>query len=178
MAFSEGDKLSMGVKAWVYADMTDDSGSNATRVGFVSQWSIRKSIQTTEARCVGVVIPVSIDVMGISVEVSLSGFVPTVDTQKEGTKAIGGGAFSLKYFNPATGNVLDSTNSQKIPYLAIVDETHDKTILSYAKWLTPTAYNESGSAQDYIKCDVTLKGIQTDNGSSYTDFTSTTNSES
>lgn len=172
MAFSEGDKLAMGVKAWVYADMTDDSGANAKRIGFVSQWSIRKSIQTTEARCVGVVIPVSIDVMGISVEVSLSGFVPTVDTQNEGTKAIGGGVFSLKYFNPATGNVLTSTNSQKIPYLAIVDETHDNTILSYAKWLTPTAYNESGSAQDYIKCDVTLKGIQTDNGSDYEDFTS------
>lgn len=172
MAFSEGDKLAMGVKAWVYVNMKEATSSGADRVGFVSQWSIRKSMQTTEARSVGVIVPVSVDIMGISVEVSLSGFIPTLDTLDAKKNAIGGGGFSLKFFNPATENVISSTDSQKIPYLAIVDEAHDNTILSYAKWLTPTAYNESGSAQDYIKCDITLKGIQADNGSEYEEFTS------
>lgn len=170
-SFSEGDKLAMGVKSWVYIGLTDESGADAECVGFVSQWSVRKTIQTTEARCVGEVVPVSIDVMGISTEVSLSGFVPTVATQSEGTGARGGGKFSLKYLNPATKNVLTSTNSQKIAYLAIRDNTH-KEILTVAKWLTPTAYNETGSAQDYVKCDVTLKGIESDNGANYSDFTS------
>ena len=172
--FSEGDKLAMGVKSWVYIDVANENGSAQECVGFVSQWSIRKTIQTTEARCIGEVAPVSIDIMGISTEVSLSGFIPTVATQNEGTSARGGGKFSLKYLNPATDKVLDSTNSQKIAYLAIRDNTH-KEILTVAKWLTPTAFNETGSAQDYIKCDVTLKGIESDNGSNYTDFTSVTN---
>ena len=169
--FSEGDKLAMGTKAWVYVNMREASDSGADKVGFVSQWSVRKTIQTTEARCIGEVAPVSIDIMGVSTEVSLSGFIPTVDTAAAKSNARGGGGFTLKFFNPATKNILTSDNSQKIPYLALKDVTHG-TILSYAKWLTPTGFNETGSAQDYVKCDVTLKGIESDNGSDYEEFTS------
>lgn len=172
MAFSEGDKLNMGTKAWVYVDLSSDSGGNAAKVGFVSQWSMDKNIQTTEARVIGSVVPVSIDIVGISTEVSLSGFIPTKDTLDKGTETSGGGAFSLKYFNPKTGNVLNSTNSQKIPYLAIKDLTHETT-LSEAKWLTPVSYRESGSAGDYTKCDVSLKGIESDNADDYKEFTTT-----
>lgn len=162
----QGDVISQGSNSWIRVDMEDENGSNPVKVGFVQNWNIRKSLQTNEAKCIGELVAVSIDVIGINVDINFSGFIPTKDVVKQGIAVRGGGNYSIKAFNPKCDNLLGTKVVTKIPYIEIYDAKHD-TVLTSAQWLTPTQYNDSGNGTDYIKTDCSFKAIISDNGSDY-----------
>ena len=58
----QGDVLLQGTNNWIRVDMEDENGSNPVKIGFVQNWNIRKDLQTNEARVIGELVPVSIDV--------------------------------------------------------------------------------------------------------------------
>lgn len=168
-----GDVLAQGVNAYVFADLTDDTGSGAVLIGFVDNWSIRKTMNTQEARCVGEILPVSIDVTGIQTQVTLSGFVPSKNLIKSGESVRGSGGevsgvkLSLSSFNPSDENYINGNVITKIAYLDVRDKRYGDAILACVRWLTPQTYSLQGNAQGYTKADLTLAGIGMDNGSDY-----------
>lgn len=162
----QGDILAQGTNTWIRVDMADENGSNPVKIGFVQNWNIRKSLQTNKARVIGEIVPVSIDVTGVDVAVSFTGFIPTKDVATQGITCRGGGNYSVKAFNPKCDNLLDTKVVTKIPYLELYDEKHG-TVINFVKWLTPTGYTESGNGSDYIKTDCTFEAILSDNGSDY-----------
>lgn len=168
-----GDVLAQGVNAYVFADLSDDTGSGAVLIGFVDNWSIRKTMNTQEARVVGEILPVSIDVTGISTQVTLSGFVPskTLIDSGEAVRGAGGEAngvrLSLASFNPADEQYINGNVITKIAYLDVRDKRFGGAILAATHWLTPQTYSLQGNAQGYTKADMTLASIGMDNGSDY-----------
>ena len=87
----QGDVLLQGTNNWIRVDMEDENGSNPVKIGFVQNWNIRKDLQTNEARVIGELVPVSIDVTGISVAVNFTGFIPTKEVASKGINVRGGG---------------------------------------------------------------------------------------
>lgn len=164
----KGDVLAIGTNSWVRVDLSDEAGSNPTKIGFVQSWSVRKNLQTSEARVIGEIVPVSIDVTGISVDVQLSGFMPSKSFLEEGvrTRGDGDGELTLKSLNPDSDTLLTNKTCSKIAYLDIYDEKHG-AILAKVEWLTPVSFSDSGNGADYVKCDVSFKAIISENGSDY-----------
>lgn len=162
----QGDVLLQGTNNWIRVDMEDENGSNPVKIGFVQNWNIRKDLQTNEARVIGELVPVSIDVTGISVNVNFTGFIPTKEVASKGINVRGGGNYSVKAFNPKCDNLLGTKVVTKIPYLEIYDEKHGSVITS-VQWLTPSSYSDSGNGSDYVKTDASFKAIISDNGADY-----------
>lgn len=169
----KGDVLAQGVNAYVFADLIDDSGSGAVLIGFVDNWSIRKTMNTQEARVVGEILPVSIDVTGIQTQVTLSGFVPSKNLVTSGIAVRGAGGevdgerLSLASFNPTDESFINGNVITKIAYLDVRDKRYGDAILACVRWLTPQTYSLQGNAQGYTKADLTLAGIGMDNGADY-----------
>lgn len=168
-----GDVLAQGVNAYVYADLVDDTGGGAVLIGFVESWSIRKNINTQEARVVGEILPVSIDATGISTQVTLSGFIPSKTLVESGIAVRGSGGevdgqrLSLASLNPDDEQYVNGTVLTKIAYLDVRDKRYDGAILAGVQWLTPQSYSLQGNAQGYTKADVTFACIGMFNGAGY-----------
>lgn len=162
----DGDILAQGVNTIVRIDF-DPSGSNPVEIGFVESWNVRRSFQTQKAEVVGEILPVAIDVVGIDVSVSLSGFIPTKAAVQSGIQDLrGGGTYCIKSLNPQVEKLVDTKVITKIPYMDFFDKRH-KTVLSKVSWLTPTENGESSSGKSYLKTDASYTAIASDNGSDY-----------
>jgi hypothetical protein len=163
----EGDVLVQGINAAVRVDVDDPNGSNPEVIGFVDTYSVRANIQVQRAEVIGELLPVSIDPTGMSVTVSLAGFIPAKNLVDQGIDSVrGGGKVMLKAFNPDVSKLQDTKVLTKIPYLDIWDEKH-KSIIGSSSWLVPASYQDGGQGKGYVKSDVSLEGIGYDNGPDY-----------
>jgi hypothetical protein len=169
----QGDLLSQGVNCVVRVDPNSDTGEGAQVIGFVSEASIRKSINVQRAEVIGEILPVSLDPTGIQVTVSLKGFVPAkglldkgISTATRGGGNEAGGNIQLKSFNPNDDDFIEKRVATKIPYLEIYDEKH-KCSIGYTTWLMATSYGDSISGKGYVQADCTLEGIGYWSGNDY-----------
>jgi len=164
---TQGDLLAQGINCVVRVDLDDESGSNPIKIGFVSEATIRKSINVQRAECIGEIKTISIDPTGIQVTADLRGFIPSKNLVNEGIEsARGGGSIHLKSFNPDEAKILDTRVLTKIPYLDLYDEKH-QCIIGYCEWLTATNYTDSINGKGYVQANCTLEGTGYENGTDY-----------
>ena len=163
----QGDLLAQGINCIVRVDVDDESGSNPTEVGFVSEATIRKQINIQRAEIIGEILPVALDPTGIQVTINLRGFVPSKSLCDAGVEsARGGGVVHLKSFNPNDANLIEKKVATKLPYLDLYDDKH-KCIIGYVNWAVPTSYGDSISGKGYVIADCTMEAIGYENGNDY-----------
>jgi hypothetical protein len=163
----QGDLLAQGINCIVRVDPDDESGSNPLEVGFVSEATIRKSINLQRAEVIGEILPVAIDPTGIQVTVSLRGFVPSKSLCDAGVEsARGGGPVHLKSFNPNDANLIDKKVATKLPYLDLYDDKH-KCIIGYVNWAIPNSYDDSIASKGYVVANCGMEAIGYENGTDY-----------
>jgi len=161
-----GDVLAQGINCVVRVDLEDESGSNKQVIGFVSEFSIRKSIGLNRAEVLGELLPVSLDPTSIQTTVTMRGFIPTAALVKAGIDTVRGGTdakFSMKSFNPDDQKLVDSQVATKIPYLEFYDKKHG-CIVGSTTWAIATSYGDASSGKGYISADITLESIGYKNG--------------
>lgn len=158
------DLLVRGTSCWVRV------GTNATdaqEVGFVDSFRGSKSIQLQRAAVCGSIVPASIDPQGISVTLSLSGFVASKAVY-DGTEVFnGGGKIALASFNPDDDAFIQDQVITKFPYLDFYDKKTGNIIASFST-VIPSQFNITVNGGSYIKADVSMEAIKMSSGKDYT----------
>ena len=152
----EGDILAQGINCNV---RIGTNAADAKMVGFVQDYNVRKSMQTQKAEVIGEVLPVSIDITGISVTVSFKGFIP-----KKGYKL--DEAYTVKELNPNDDDIITDQKVVKIPYLELYDKKN-KCIIGSTTWAVLTSYDETLSGKGYPIASSSFESIGYKNGSDY-----------
>jgi len=164
----DGDVIAQGINIWVRVNLNDTDPTRAQIIGFVQDINIRKNISVQRAEVLGELLPVSIDPTSVQTSVTMKGFVPSAAllSDKKLGEVKGGGAFSIKSFNPNDKKIVDSQVAIKIPYLDFYDKKHGEVIGS-TTWAIVTGYTDSSSGKGYVTADVTMESIGYDNGTAY-----------
>ena len=152
----EGDILGKGKDCYVRAGANPAA---ASEIGFVKEYTIRKSIQTDSAEVLGEILPVSIDPVSVAVSLSMSGFIPKKGIHLDSKD-------TLKSFNADDDAILDSGQTLKIPYIDFIDKTTG-AIMHSTTWATLTTYAEATTGKGYtiVSCDFASIGLY--NGKDY-----------
>jgi len=166
----QGNRLAKGVNSAICVNMENENGPANLVIGLVDTWEVNESLTVDRAECLGEILPVSLDITGVSVQVNLGGFIPAASLLKDGVATqdgtMGGGGLTLKALNPTEESMLDNQSLAKIPYLEIRDKKL-QSIFGSSKWLIPSSYRESGQGKGYHKVNLTLEGIGYENGPDY-----------
>ena len=160
----DGDILSQGINCVVRIDTDDESGSNPQEVGFVADFSIRKSIALQRAEVLGEILPASLDPTSIQTTTTMRGFVPSKKLMETGIDSVrGGGKFCMKSFNPDDSRLIETKVATKFPYLDFYDKKH-KCIIGSTSWAITTSYGDSSNGKGYVMGDISMESIGYNNG--------------
>ncbi len=162
----KGDILAQGMNCIIRVDMNDAAGSNPIKVGAVSSYQARKNVSVNRAEVLGEILPMSLDATGVSVNISLRGFIPVKGCVGTFSHVRGGGKHSLKAFNPDDEKLVDTKLATKFPYIDLYDEKHE-CVIGYSTYLIASSYSDNSSGKGYVEADVTLEGIGYWNGVDY-----------
>lgn len=160
------DLLVRGTSCWVrVGENASDAASK--EVGFVDSFRASKAIQLQRATVCGSIVPASIDPQGISVTLSLSGFVASKAVY-DGTQTFnGGGTVSLASFNPDDDAFIKDEVITKFPYLDFYDKKTGKIIAAFST-VIPSNFSITINGGSYIKADVSMEAIKMSSGKDYT----------
>ena len=139
------------------------SASDAKVVGFVDSFRANMTYMTQEARVIGELVPVAIDIQGLSCSVSLSGFLPSKQVIKNGISISpkNDAKITLFTFFPNAKGIRDDKTVTKLAYLDFRDQDNDAIIASFiGLTLDSTSISSQGSA--YVKGDVSMKALDWD----------------
>lgn len=155
--------LVTGYNCWV---RVGDDASSAQEVGFVDSMRASKNVQTQRANVCGSLLPVSIDPVSFSVQISLSGFMATKEVY-EGTATVNGsGKVSLASFNPNDDDFANKGVVTKFSYIDFYDKKTGNIIAAFDTAIS-TAFNISVQGGSYAKADITLEALRMTGGSEY-----------
>lgn len=158
------EPLVSGVNCFVRVGNT---AADAQRIGYVDSFRATKNLQLQDAAIVGEYEPVSIDVTGIRVTLSMSGFLAAKEVY-DGSKSLPGmGTVSLSSFNPKSEDFKSDSVITKFPYMDFYDEKSGITVASFNNAMSES-YGISGNAGAYIKIDTSMRAITMSGGSDYT----------
>lgn len=135
------------------------SAADAATVGLCDSVTFTKSIQVQRAQCIGSLFAASIDPQAITVQINISGFIPTKKAFEEGILDLnGGGEYTIAQFNPGLNTFLTGGNIEKWDYIDLHDELHDQ-IEASAHYCIATSVRVTSQNGAYVKCDVTLEAL-------------------
>ncbi|MDR2701085.1 MAG: hypothetical protein LBB72_01480 [Spirochaetaceae bacterium] len=170
----DGDILAQGINCVVRVTDDETGVSGLKEIGFVQDFSIRKSINIQRAECLGEILPVSLDPTSIQTSITMKGFIPSArllaDTTKESVRGQNK-AFSAKAFNPDDSQLVETALATKIAYIDFYDKRGDGAVIGFANWAIVTQYSDSSSGKGYVMADVTMEAIGYNNGPSYESVT-------
>lgn len=155
--------FSIGTGCFVRAG---SSAADCEKVGYVDSASITKNIQTQKANVVGSVMAASIDAQGISVSVSLGGFIATKEAYEDGININGVGKIALASFCPKSQDFIKGKVAIKFPYLDFYDEKEEKILYTVSNAIS-TSFQMSMNTGAYVKANVSMEAIDAMVGSDY-----------
>lgn len=157
------DLLVRGTSAWV---RVGNNANDAQEVGFADSFRGSKNLQLQRAAVCGSIVPASIDPQGVSVSISITGFVATKSVY-EGTQTYnGGGTISIASFNPDDDAFITNEVITKFPYMDFYDKKTGNIIASFST-VIPSQFSISVNGGSYIKADVQLEAIKMSSGKDY-----------
>lgn len=152
--------IAEGFRAYV---RVGSSPSDAQIVGFVDSFSMNEDFQVQEARVLGQVMPIAIDVQGYSCSISLSGFVPSkkVYDNLKNQNAQAGYNFKKTLFTyaPDASDLMESSTVTKYPYLDFIDCPKEKNIICSAEGILVSNFSISAQGTGYIKANVSMRAL-------------------
>ena len=154
--------LIRGSSCWVRAGKDEN---NVKTIGFCDSFRGSKNMQLQRAQVCGELYPVSIDPQGISVTVSISGFIPS-KAAKGQSDINGSGDVSIMNLDPDAKNFIENQTITKIPYMEFYDKSNN-SVLAYFKQVIPQTFTVTVQGGAYIKGDMQLEALMMSGG---TDF--------
>lgn len=152
----QGDWLVQGKNCIVRAGADPAS---AKKIGLVQDYEMRAQFQTQKAEVLGDFLPISIDITGVSVSTTFSGFVAA-----KGFKL--NDAYCVKELNPNIDTIVDEEKTAKIPYLELYDKK-TKSVIASTTWAVITSYSERSSGKGYMIANCSFESIGFFNGADY-----------
>lgn len=152
----QGDSLIQGKNCIVRAGA---DAASAKVIGLVQDFEMRAQFQTQKAEVLGEFLPVAIDITGVSVSTTFSGFVPA-----KGFKL--NDAYCIKELNPNIDTIVDEEKTAKIPYLELYDKKAGAVIAS-TTYAVLQSYSERSSGKGYMIANCSFESIGMFNGSDY-----------
>lgn len=160
------EPLVSGVNCYVRIGNSASDAIN-NRIGYVDSFRATKNLQLQDANVVGEYEPVSIDVTGIRVTLSMSGFLAAKEVY-DGSRALPGmGTVSLSSFNPKSEDFKSASVVTKFPYMDFYDEQSGSILASFNNVISES-YGISGNAGAYVKIDSSMRAITMSGGDDYT----------
>lgn len=158
--------LIRGSSCWVR--MAKSASDPVKTLGFCDSFRGTKNMQLQRAQVCGEIYPVSIDPQGISVSISISGFIPVKNAVGSSASDINGsGDISIMNLDPDAKNFIENQKITKIPYLEFYDKSTNSVIASFTNAI-PQSFNITGNGGSYIKGDMQLEAITMTGGDDYT----------
>lgn len=152
----QGDTLVQGKNCIVRAGA---DAASAKVIGLVQDFEMRAQFQTQKAEVLGEFLPVAIDITGVSVNTTFSGFVPAKGVSL-------GDAYGIKELNPDIDTIVDEEKTAKIPYLELYDKKA-KAVVASTTWAIINSYSERSSGKGYMIANCSFESIGMFNGSDY-----------
>lgn len=160
--------LIRGSSCWVRMGNSADGSGAMKTLGFCDSFRGTKNMQLQRAQVCGEIYPVSIDPQGISVSISISGFIPVKKATGTGASDINGsGDISIMNLDPDAKNFIETQTITKIPYLEFYDKATNTVVASFTQAI-PQTFNITGNGGSYIKGDMQLEAITMSGGDDYT----------
>lgn len=164
--------LIRGTSCWLKAGKTNDA-KNMKTVGFCDSFRGSKNLQIQRAQVCGSIYPVSLDPQGVSVQISVTGFIPTKKVMDQSNLTLNGkgeNSVPIVLFNPDEKSFVENEQITKIPYICFYDENSD-TVLATFKDCIVSTFNISVQGGSYVKGDMSMEAITMSNGTDYFDKT-------
>ena len=152
----QGDSLVQGKNCIVRAGA---DAASAKVIGLVQDFEMRAQFQTQKAEVLGEFLPVAIDITGVSVSTTFSGFVPAQGFSLND-------AYCIKELNPNIDTIAEEEKTAKIPYLELYDKKA-KAIVASTTWAVLNSYSERSSGKGYMIANCSFESIGMFNGSDY-----------
>lgn len=157
MAYNlKGDSLVQGKNCIVRAGV---DAASAKTIGLVQDFEMRAQFQTQKAEVLGSFLPISIDITGVSVSTTFSGFVPIKGFDF-------GDVYCIKEINPNIDTIVEEEKTAKIPYLELYDKK-SKAVIASTNWAILNSYSERSSGKGYMIANCSFESIGMFNGSDY-----------
>lgn len=159
--------LIRGTSCWVYAGASADITS-AKKIGFCDSFRVSKNLQLQRAQVCGEMFPVSIDPQGVSVQLSMSGFIPSTTIASEGTAStvMGAGDTNINIFNPDEKAFIEDESIQKIPYMFFYDKNSNSIVCTITDVIVST-FSITVNGGTYVKGDVSAEALTMSSGSDF-----------
>ena len=138
-----------------------NNASDAKMIGFTSQCTLNEAFQTTRAFVIGMVTPVSKDVVAYDCTIKLNGFVETNRNADYMKKVAQNGydfSNSIVSLIPNAIEFLDDGTITKYPYMDLVERS-GKFIIFHAEGITVSQSSITVITQEYVKCDISLEAL-------------------
>ena len=138
-----------------------NNASDAKIIGFTESYSLSEVFQINKANVIGMLMPVSKDVVAYDCTLKLSGFVETNFNEKHMQKiAQSGYDFSNTIVSliPNAEDFLENGIITKYPYIDFI-EKNCKFIVCHAEGITVASSDISVTAKDYVKCNISLEAL-------------------
>lgn len=152
----QGDSLVQGKNCIVRAGA---DAASAKVIGLVQDFEMRAQFQTQKAEVLGSFLPVSVDITGVSVSTTFSGFVPAKGFSLND-------AYCIKELNPNIDTIVDEEKTAKIPYLELYDKK-TKAVVASTTWAVINSYSERSSGKGYMIANCSFESIGMFNGPDY-----------
>lgn len=151
-----GDNLVQGKNCIVRAGA---DAASAKQIGLVQDFEMRAQFQTQKAEVLGEFLPLAIDITGVSVSTTFSGFIPAKGFSF-------GDVYQVKELNPNIDTIVDEEKTAKIPYLELYDRK-TKAIIASTTWAVINSYSERSSGKGYTIANCSFESIGMFNGTDY-----------
>lgn len=140
-----------------------NTAADAKIIGLIDSMNATKSIQTQRSAVCGSLMPVSIDPQGISVQGSVSGFLPTKKALDAGIGGLNGSggdtnAGHIGQFNPNQRKIIENGALQKWAYVDFYDQKHDE-IICWVKSAIASSFQITVQGGAYVKCNFNFEAI-------------------
>ena len=152
----QGDSIVQGKNCIVRAGA---DAASAKPIGLVQDFEMRAQFQTQKAEVLGEFLPVAIDITGVSVSTTFSGFVPAKGFSLND-------AACIKELNPNIDTIVEEEKTAKIPYLELYDKKA-KAVIASTTWAILNSYSERSSGKGYMIANCSFESIGFFNGSDY-----------
>jgi hypothetical protein len=154
--------LVRGTSCWVRAGKDANS---VKKIGFCDSFRGTKNMQLQRAQVCGEIYPVSIDPQGISVTLSISGFIPAKGVLKDDS-INGNGDVSIMNLDPDAENFIEEQTITKIPYLEFYDESSGD-VITYFTNVIPQSFSVTINGGSYIKGDLQMEALTMSGGEAF-----------
>lgn len=160
------DALIRGTSVWA---RVGTSAADAREIGFCDSMRATKNLQLQRAQVCGSIMPASIDPQSMSVQISISGFLPTKNILADKPKMEslnGGGPLHLQNLNPNQVKFITQEQIDKHDYMDFYDKKSGLIIASFHSAIV-SAFTVTVNGGSYIKADMTLEAIEMSGGEEY-----------